>query len=146
MYLTTDEIIKSIKGLVLATNSASTGITSENIQIMIDDETAMVNGILSHRYVLPIDKDDPASKNAFNIVKSIVRYRVLCRLEMFLNLKGDSQSSQAIVDSLKMSSMFKEASRKILKGELVLDGVEIVDNVVAGNFPDSRFPHGQDLW
>ena len=146
MYLTVDEIVDSVKGFSLAREGSSSGVFSKHIQIMIDDETAMVNGLLSHRCVLPISSDDAKLQNAFNIVKSIVRYRVLCRFELFLNLQGDDSSSQAIVDTMKVSSMYKEASRKLLKGELILDNVPLVDNIVASNFPESRFSNDRPNW
>lgn len=146
MYLTVDEIVDSVKGFSLAKDGSKSGVFSKHIQIMIDDETAMVNGLLSHRYVVPIDKDNEDTKNAFNIVKSIVRYRVLCRLELFLNLQGEENSSQAIVDAMKISSMYKEASRKLLKGELLLDNVPLVDNIIASNFPESRFSNDRPNW
>lgn len=134
-YLTVNEILLSVKGLAL-----SEVLTEEQIQLMIDDETAMVNGQLSHRYVMPIDSEDEKVKNAFNIVKGIVRYRVLCRLELFLKISGNqSKDSQAIIDKMKVGSLYKEAIEKILDGRITLDGVDIVDNVVAYDFKETRY-------
>ena len=63
-----------------------------------------------------------------------------------MNLQGDSDNSQAIIDSMKIASMYKEASRKLLNGELTLDDVPLIDNIVASNFPDSRFPENREFW
>ena len=141
MYLTVEEILKSVKSLGISKN-----LSEENIQIMIDDETAIINGHLSHRYVLPIEKDNPKTENAFNIVKAAVRYRVMVRLEMFLNLKGDVKTSQAILPVMKTSTISRDTLKKIVEGKINLDGVPIVHNYISSNFRPSRFSDDRPNW
>ena len=103
MYLTVEEVLLSVKGLEL-----SKALTEEQVQLMIDDETAIVHGQLSHRYVLPIEEKEE-TKNAMALLKGIVRYRVLCRLELFLKIAGtQSKTSQAIIDKMKVAHLYKD--------------------------------------
>ena len=141
MYLEVSEVLLSVKGLKL-----SDALTEEQIQIMIDDETAMVHGQLSHRYKLPIeDKDETA--NAMAILKGIIRYRVLCRLELFLKITGkESKNSQAIIDKMKVGNLYSEGIKKILDGEISLDGVDIVDNLISYEFKESQYSEKYHNW
>ena len=141
MYLTVADVLLSVKGLEL-----SDVLTEAQIQLMIDDETAIVNGQLSHRYKLPIEEKEETD-NARAILKGIVRYAVLCRLELFLNLSGkQSKTSQAIIDKMKAGDMYKDRIKKILSGEIHLDGVDIVEQVVSYDFRETTYSEEYPNW
>lgn len=137
-YVTVDDVYKSVKTLTKTDDQTAT-ITS-----FIQEEEAILNGILSYKYVLPIAGGDE-TKEARTILRGIVIYKVLARLEIFLNLRGD-QDGQAIVDKITYWSMYKNTTAKLEKNKIKLKNVPVIDNFVASNFPKSRFDRNVDQW
>lgn len=137
-YLTVDDVYKSVKDL-----SPSTKL-NETIEGFIKEEEALLNGMLSFKYKLPIAVND-ATENARNLLRGIILYKILARLEIFLDLQGDKEG-QAIVDKITYWSMYKNATAKLAKNQIKLDGVEVIDRFVSSNFPKSRFNRNIEQW
>ena len=130
-YLTKEELLRSVKNL------SGTSITDESFTDIITDESCIVNGILGQRYKLPIPTTNEA---AYGIVKAIVRYRCLVRIELFLKVKSSTKKgSQEVIDAASFSKEIKQLNMDLKEGTLQLPGVERVDNLVAYNFPEGEY-------
>lgn len=140
MYLTADDVYNAVKALTPDNDQTAT-ITS-----YIKEESSILNGILSPIYQLPIP-NTPETDDARSILKGIVMYKVLARLEMFLNLSGNTdESGQAIVDKVTYWSMHKQSTKKISMGEIRLPNVPLVERFVTSNFPKARFDRNIENW
>lgn len=137
-YLTAADVYKEVKTLTETAEQTAT------IEAYIEEEEAILNGILSFKYQLPIEKTEE-TREARTLLRGIVAYKVLVRLEMFLNLRGDKES-QAIVDKVTYWSMYRFSTNKISKNQIKLKNVPIIENFVASNFPKSRFNRNTDQW
>ena len=136
-YLTATEVFSSVKTLT-ATEELTATITS-----FIKQEEAIVDGVLGFKYKLPIEESDE-TEDARAILKGIVLYKILARLEIFLNLQGDD--GQALVDKVTYWSMYKNSINMIAKNKIKLKGVPLIDKFIASKFPAARFNRQYDQW
>ena len=132
-YLQASDIYLSVKALPEDEDLTNT------INEFIKDEEAMVNGTIANRYKLPIKKETE-TKDALGIMKAIVRYKVLARLEMFLKLQArNPKQGQAVADKMSYLEMYKDGLEKIMDGKLSLNNVPLIENYVASSFPAAKF-------
>ena len=137
-YLSAAEVLASVKSL------SSSGLSAEVLNPFIADETCIVEGILRQRYRLPIEADNSA---AIGIIKAIVRYRVLVRLELYLKIQSTGKKgSQEVLDASKYYKMAEAELKKIMEGSLQLPNVERVSDLVSYDFPEKNFPDGRAYW
>lgn len=136
-YLTAEDVYGSVKQLDKDDAQTAT-ITS-----FIKQEEAIVNGLLAYKYQLPIEKTDETIE-ARELIKGIVLYKVLARLEIFLNLQGEE--GQAIVDKKAYWEMHKFSIMQLEKNTIKLKGVPVIQNFVVSNFPKARFNRDVDNW
>ena len=131
-YLTVDEVVESVKGFEPSDKS------KKAIEGFIQDESSIVDSILSQRYQLPIKEDDYSE--AYRTIKAIVRYAVLVRLELFLKIKTtDKKGSQGILDSAKFQKKYEMMITMIEKGTLQLKGVPRAEGLVSFSFPKRQY-------
>ena len=137
-YLTVEDVYKSVKEL------DENAKLTETITGFIQEEEAILNGMLSFKYRLPIPKTE-ATSNARTLLRGIILYKILARLEIFLKLDGGDES-QAITDKITYWKMYRNSTAMISKNQIKLDGVQVIDNFVSSNFPKSKFDRDIDQW
>ena len=138
-YLTVENVYSEVKSI-----EPSTKIT-DAIKLYIEEEEAILNGILATRYKLPIEETE-ATVPARRILRAAVLYKVLTRLEIYFNLGNNTEDGQAIVDKVTYWSMNKNLMSKIEKNTVKLEGVPLIENYVASSFPESKFNRGRSQW
>ena len=105
-YITVDDVLKSVK------TTAQTTELTEAVENFIEEEEAILDGLLAYKYKLPIPSTD-ATVDARRILRGVVAYKVLTRVEMFLNIQGEE--GQAIVDKATYWGMYKNTINMIAK-------------------------------
>lgn len=137
-YLTVDEVLTSVKSLT------QSGINQAAVTTMIQDESCLVDGVLAQRYKLPIDESNVA---AINIIKAVVRYRVLVRIELYLRIKSTSKKGeQEVLDASKYHMKADKELERLQQGHLQLPNVARVDDLVAFSFSERVYREGVDQW
>ena len=136
-YLTTEQVYNSVKTLPVGDTLTAT------IQSYITQEEAIIDGVLAFKYKLPIE-ETPETADAREILKGIVLYKVLARLEIYLNLKGPE--GQALVDKITYWGMYKNSLNMLSKNKIKLNGVDIIENFAVAKFPKAKFNREYDQW
>lgn len=135
-YLTVDEVLTSVKSLT------QSGINQAAVTTMIQDESCLVDGVLAQRYKLPIEE---TNISALNIVKAVVRYRVLVRIELYLRIKSTSKKGeQEVLDASKYHMKADKELERLQQGHLQLPNVARVDDLVAFSFSERVYREGVD--
>ena len=121
MYATVDDIRKSTKGLA---GGADSGVEDSVIQSFIDEGCAIINQMLTRRYVVAMMRTH-ANQFGWELLKIALGHYVRMRLENYLKLQQPAgEDDLEVVDGDREKKLFDELMGKVNKGEIVLMGYE----------------------
>lgn len=114
-YTDADAVSQEFRSLVINETSA---VSTADVAEFISQSGSYIDSKIGKKYVLPITK--LAHPNAFNILKTIQTYMVVCRIKRVLEVKNVIKEADQLVKTVDYCKEAKDLLAEVVSGDLIL--------------------------